>query len=430
MIESLPLVAVLAIVAFTVERDGGFATTVWYPLAFLLLGFAVTICVSAGHVLTTTARVSSAAVVCLAVFTAWSYGTIAWAAVRDAALDGSNKGFLYFLAFGLLAAWPLSAGAVWPVVLGFGAVVGFEGVLAVEQASRASDLSQFMIGSRLSEPLGYPNASGALFMIVAWLMVGLASRRWIPVPARGIAVGLAGLNAMLNLLTESRGSIFTLPLVAIAFFVVVPGRLRSVAAVVLVAAGSTPAFVHILSVYGTGESELRHALRQSINIALVWVAVLTILGWLYAAIDQRLVPSPKLTKALTVLTTGAVAIALIGGLVAFQPWHRIDTAWHSFKYASEPSGNTSHFGGLGSNRYDFWRVGLIEFEHHPVQGIGTDNFLVPYLQLRRSGEEPAFPHSLAVRLLSQEGAVGTALFVVIHRTRRRVHLSHTTGAGA
>jgi hypothetical protein len=55
-------------------------------------------------------------------------------------------------------------------------------------------------------------------------------------------------------------------------------------------------------------------------------------------------------------------------------------------------------------------VGLLEFERHPVDGIGTDNFLVPYLQARRSSEEPIYPHSLAIDLLSQTGVVGTGLF--------------------
>ena len=115
------------------------------------------------------------------------------------------------------------------------------------------------------------------------------------------------------------------------------------------------------------------------------------------------------------------SIALIGGIGALaivQPWHRAETAWHSFKYAGEPTGAASHFGGLGSNRYDFWRVALIEFKHHPVQGIGPNNFQVPYLQLRRSGEEPIYPHSLALGLLSQTGLIGTGALRRLPRADR------------
>jgi hypothetical protein len=54
---------------------------------------------------------------------------------------------------------------------------------------------------------------------------------------------------------------------------------------------------------------------------------------------------------------------------------------------------------------------LIEFKQHPIGGIGADNFLVPYLQQRHSDQSPLYPHSLAVRLLSQTGVVGALLFV-------------------
>jgi O-Antigen ligase len=107
--------------------------------------------------------------------------------------------------------------------------------------------------------------------------------------------------------------------------------------------------------------------------------------------------------------SGVLAVAVVLGVA--RPWHDLGSAWHSFKYQGEPSASASHFGGLGSNRYDFWRVGLVEFEKHPIQGIGTDNFLVPYLELGRSREEPAYPHSLAIDLLSQTGIVGSALFI-------------------
>ena len=51
-----------------------------------------------------------------------------------------------------------------------------------------------------------------------------------------------------------------------------------------------------------------------------------------------------------------------------------------------------------------------ESADRPVAGNGIDNFSVAYLQRRDSTEEPLHPHSLVVRLLSQTGIIGTALF--------------------
>jgi hypothetical protein len=152
------------------------------------------------------------------------------------------------------------------------------------------------------------------------------------------------------------------------------------------------------------------AVRHAIDVGLLWAVILTCAGGLLAALDSRIAFSPRALRRAGIAVIVAFVLALIVLSAALRPWHIASTSWHSFKYSQEPTGAVSDFGGLGSNRYDFWRVGLIEFERHPVQGIGVDNFLVPYLQQRHSTEEPAYPHSLIIRLLSQTGLVGTALF--------------------
>ena len=96
----------------------------------------------------------------------------------------------------------------------------------------------------------------------------------------------------------------------------------------------------------------------------------------------------------------------------------------------------SHFSsGLGSNRYDFWRVAVRDFRAHPLQGVGADNFANDYVRLRRSSEEPLYPHSLAVRLPAQTGVVGTVLFAgfviaaALAVTRRSIFTEGVARAG-
>jgi len=410
IVQALPLGAISGLVLFMVSRDGGFAGTIWYPVALVTLALAVTVAFAAGHLLRGAGRVTYAAIASLAAFSAWSFASIGWAAVRGDAWTGSNRGLLYLLVFALLAAWPVSTRAVWPVVLAAGLIAAVEGLISALQAVQATDPSQFMIGSRLSAPLGYPNATAALYMTMAWLMIGLASRPWLPAPARGLALGLAGFHVTLNLLSESRGSIFTLPLVAIAYFVLVPGRLRSLWTLAALAVGLVPLIRPVLDLWGAGQAQVIPDLRRVVEIGALAAVGLALSGWLFAAIDDRRKLSPRVTRAAGIAVIAALVVGASAAVVVVQPWDRIDSAWHSFKYHGEPSGTASRFGGLGSNRYDFWRVGLIEFDHHPLQGIGADNFLVPYLQLRHSSEEPLYPHSLAIRLLAQTGIVGTALF--------------------
>jgi O-antigen ligase len=410
-VEALPLVVVLGVAAFMVERDGGFALTVWSPLALVVIAFGATMFFALGPSFLSVSRPKLVALGALAAFTIWSFLTVAWAAVRSDAWDGSNRTLFYLAVFALLACWPVRPRVVWPVALAAGLVIAAEGVYTVERAIHAADPNQYIIGSRLSEPLGYPNATAALYMAVAWLMLGLASRPWIPAAARGLATGLAGLCGVLNFLGESRGSLFTLPLVVIAYFVLVPGRLRSTLTLALVAVTLLPVVRPVAHVYGGDANVIQQELRHAIDLTLIWTGVLFVAGWMVALADDRIRVSPRVTRIAGATVVAVGVLVLVGGAVALRPWQHVGSAWHTFRDQLQPASTATHFGSLGSNRYDFWRVGLIEFRHHPLQGIGVDNFLVPYLQLRHSGEEPIYPHSLAIDLLSQTGIVGTALFL-------------------
>jgi O-antigen ligase len=81
-----------------------------------------------------------------------------------------------------------------------------------------------------------------------------------------------------------------------------------------------------------------------------------------------------------VVVAVGVAGALAGLAVAGNPVDRLDDAWHSFKggYATDAS-QSRLVSGLGSNRYDFYRVALDQFRGHPVAGVGADNFFQDYL---------------------------------------------------
>ena len=137
-LQGLPLGIVLGIVLFMIEREGGFALTVWSPIALLLLGVAATTVFSAGHVLAAGSRTALGAVACLAAFALWSFLTIAWSGVRGDAWDGSNRTLLYLLVFALVASWPASARAVWPLLLSGGLLVAIEG----RRDGRADDPSK------------------------------------------------------------------------------------------------------------------------------------------------------------------------------------------------------------------------------------------------------------------------------------------------
>ena len=102
-----------------------------------------------------------------------------------------------------------------------------------------------------------------------------------------------------------------------------------------------------------------------------------------------------------------VALTVIGNPVSWA-----NDRWQDFKggkFEYQAGGGTRLGGGLGSNRYDFWRVAADEFKSAPLIGVGSENFAEDYIRDRHSGEEPTYPHNLSLQVLSETGLVGGVL---------------------
>jgi tetratricopeptide (TPR) repeat protein len=156
--------------------------------------------------------------------------------------------------------------------------------------------------------------------------------------------------------------------------------------------------------------------RGPIFLAAVVVAMIVAAG--IAVFELSRPPSPAVAeRASRIIGGAAIAAVVLAVLVALAaaggPFEATSDAWHSFKrgYEGNSPGNRLT-GGLGSNRYDFYRVAWGRFEAHPITGVGADNFRQDYLLRRRDGREtPRYPHSVEFRTLSQLGIVGALLLL-------------------
>src|SRR3954465_15091923 len=168
----------LAVAAFLVlvPLDGGQPVTRWVPagLALLaLLGVAALALPWTGWGARPVAvRVALGA---LAAFTAWSFASIAWADDGGAALEGADRTLLYLVVFALFALWPQRpATAAW--VLGlwtFG--LGVIALLPLIRIGAVDDAATLFADDRLIEPIGYPNAEAATWLMPFWPAVALAA---------------------------------------------------------------------------------------------------------------------------------------------------------------------------------------------------------------------------------------------------------------
>lgn len=414
----MPLAVGLVAVALFVGlglRDGGIDPVDWLLAALLLIGVLASVAIGHGGLPRRLGRVEVTALGALAALTLWAFVSIAWADVRGDAWNGADRMLLYLVVFTLFLLLRWRAATALVVLSTYVLGVAAAAIASLAKAS-VGTLDPFLAG-RLSYPTGYPNANAAFFLSAFWVALMLATRRSTPVPLRIGTAMAATLLAQVALLSQSRGSLVAFPLTALVLVAVVPGRVRTavgVLASLTVIALSWRTHVAVFDRALTGGNALEHAVGRSSIVIAASAAALGLVTLAWALVDRRTTLTERQARLLTRVARASVVVAALAALVvvaSIHPEQRLRSGWDSFTAVTVADNTQSHFSiGLGSNRYDFWRVAMARFGAHPLSGIGADNFAVDYLRERRSIEEPAYPHSLWVMVLSQLGLVGGVLF--------------------
>jgi len=397
-------------------HNGGYDADTWYWGALLTLAALNSVLwLRRGSIsLSGAARV---ALIAFALYVAWSYLSIAWAESKGDALQGSNRALLYLLLFSLFVVLPWTARAALAALITFALGVGAIAIVLLVRLASSDHVGALVIDGRLAAPTGYFNATAALFTIAALVAIALAARRELAPELRGLLTVTACAGLQLGVIVQSRGWLFTLPLVALVAVVVVPDRLRFAGAALLPVVAALIPLGRLLDVYKAASTQLPHAAGRAGTTALVICGVALVLATLIAGAERAFKPRPLSQSRRRLLGSAVVAIVIAGGAAGGvaathgHPIRFIERQWNGFSHEPTTSAG-SHFADVGSGRYDFWRVALKGFSSKPLGGLGQDNFGDYYLLHRRTGEEPAWPHSLELRLLVSTGIVGFLLFAV------------------
>ncbi len=409
----------IAVVVFLVieTNEAGYRVTTWYPAALVLLLLLVATLTGLRSAVATAPFAVRAAVGLLAAFTAWSFLSITWADVDGDAWDGANRTLLYLIVYALFALLSWRAGAAATLLGAFAVGTALIGGLIFLQAATADDPERFFLQGRFAEPAGYANANAAVFLAAFWPALFLGSRREVPVLARGLLLAAAGLLVGVALTPQSRASLVATAIVLALYIAFVPGRVRSLVFLFLVALAALVPLRWTLDLYDAAQrgADLHDVLTRGAVALAVSSGFLFVVGVALAIVDRRLAVSERTVRRTgqTVAILGiAVALASVGALITMDhPVRRVEDGWHRFKTAKEAETSTHFTAGLGGARYDLWRVALNEFRRSPWHGVGVDNYAVDYLRERKTQNEPLYPHSVQLRVLAQTGLVGTALFV-------------------
>jgi tetratricopeptide (TPR) repeat protein len=434
--------AVALFLLFAAE-EAGYPPTVWYPSALFLVALAALALPQLG---VRASRAATVAIASLLAFTAWSFASIAWSEVRGDAWDGANRTLLYLVVFALFALLPWTAGTLAAVLGAYAVGIAALGGIFLWRAAEAADPDAYFLLARFAEPAGYQNANCALFLMAFVPAALLASRAEVPVVARALLLAAAGVLLELALLTQSRASVLALPLAFLVSLALVPARVRALVFLAPPAAAAALAAGRLLDVFPALRAEEGVADVLAEARGAVWITAVTLfgLGLLMALVDRRIALPERAVRIVGRAVAAAAVVAVVGGVVAVGAGagdfpDRVDRAWEEFRGPTEALPTTSYLSsGVGGNRYDIWRVALLEFREAPLHGAGADNFAVAYLRERRSVEEPLYPHSLELRVLSQTGLVGAVLFagflvaglLAIVPLRRRPASARAVGAAA
>jgi O-antigen ligase len=421
---TVPAFVAIALFVIGATDQAGFPMTHWAPAAITILALLAISMAALGVRFASISLPLKIALGCLAAYTALSFLSIIWADVPGVAWEGANRTLLYLLVFALFAGWRQRGASaalllsVWTLsIIGLALFV----LLHIGGLS-ASGLPADLPEGRLTFPSGYANANAALWLMAFWPALLLARSARLPSALRGVLAGGAVLLALVALMSQSRGSLYAMPVMLVLVFALLPDRVRTFLLGLPVAAGIALAarpVLHVgddLTARGTVDPSTLHSARSAVLLAAIVVGLLVAIA---AVLERRSRLGEPVRRRLHRAAAAAALVALIaaiaGGLVAAgNPVTRLEHAWHSFKggYSGDESHGSRLTSGLGSNRYDFYRVALDEFVAHPLLGIGADNFQQQYLAHGRSEETPHYPHSVELRTLTQTGVIGALLALV------------------
>ncbi len=392
----------LALMLVWTTNNGGYATTTWLGGGVALVALAGWMRLVFGPTRALGGR-GRIALCLLGLYVIWSYASVLWAVDKGAAATGSDRALLYLVVFGLFAGLEWTTRrlelAMTAYLLG---VCAFIVVVLVELA--LGPAPQLFQSGQLSAGMGYHNATAALGTIGALgaLVLGSTTRRK-PAMRIALATGAAACLA-LSVLAQSRGWLYTLPLIVVCVVALAPSRGRVVGF----------ALIPVLAVSATLPWTIHGAGVGSARAALVSVLVTALGAFVFVSVQGRFTLSKRGRRLITVarrsLAAGLV-LAVAGGAVYAVGSGKVTRGWHQFtRNAPVATSGVERFGQLGSGRYDIWRVAMNSFTAHPLGGIGQDNFAEAYVASRRTSEEPSWVHSLELRLLTHTGLVGFALF--------------------
>jgi hypothetical protein len=346
----------------------------------------------------------------LALLAGWVGLSVAWAPIAGPAFHDAQRLLLYVGALAAAAALlaPRRAARAAEPVLAAGIVIAVGYGLSERVVPGVVHLVRtFSAAGRLDQPLGYWNAMGALAALGLVLCARVAGDRTRPDALRVAAAAATPVLGMGVYLSFSRGALAALAAGLVVLTALAPNWAQLRATLLTVAAGFFAAFT--ASRFG-GVQSFAGSLADREREGAIALSVLVVLGVLAAAYQawtcraeragrRRDGPLPLPRRAPAI--AGVVVVFIAAG-VAFAAVRESRSGG-----GSPTRGATAgRLGSLQSHRYEYWKVAVRTFAHHPLIGVGSGGFAVEWLRRRPFREPAQDAHSLYLETAAELGLVG------------------------
>jgi O-antigen ligase/polysaccharide polymerase Wzy-like membrane protein len=343
--------------------------------------------------------------------------TLAYLAVFTSAVAGARL----FPRAAPQVLWALLIGAMIPIGYALASRV-WPGALAENEVS-----------NRLGQPFDYWNAVGSVAAMAVPILLWLGSRKGGSSTARTLAYPLMSACILAIILTQSRGAAAAALVGALAWFVLVPLRLRSLPVLLLPTAGAVGVGAWALSQDPFTKALQPLSAKESVAgdfgmLVLLMLVLLMLVGAAVEAGSARRVPTARMRRRIGV---AAVALACLVPLAAFTSvafsdrgiGDRISELTSETKVSPQQGGGRVF--AASSSRGKYWREAWRVFKARPLEGVGGGAFAVARLRFRNDTSVTRHAHGWFAQILADFGIVGLVLTTLLFLTWLLAALSAT-----
>jgi O-antigen ligase len=275
-------------------------------------------------------------------------------------------------------------------------------------------------GARLSYPLGYWNANGAVFGIGIALLIW-SSRQAVSTVLRRLSVPVIPASLLALYFTYSRGGLLSFVVACGCLLVLSRDRLWLLTTLAIGALGALPAVLAVQTRHSLADNLAgQTAIDQGVTVLLILLAGTALSMLLFAGLrwEERregklsgravaISRNPKVLKSIA-LAAALVVIAVVVA-VGGRAWHQFSSPDIQF-----PSNPQAHFADLsGAGRHEFYKVAIEAFGEKPILGHGAGTYQFSWNQLRTIELPVHDAHSLYLESFAELGIVGGLLVIAL-----------------